>query len=585
MFLKKASLLLIVISLCFHFGFAGVTGWRTPVLVVGNDGIVYEKPIVKVGPNGMVYCLYRYEGGPNLVGEIHLQTWDGKQFGVLEDVNVSDNSLETKAYEGDIYVTDNGNVHVAWTEFVRGDSWTNYIKYRFWNGSVWSPIYTLATLHVDYTEDLRVAADNNGNVAVTTMHWPSAVCILCTKYGDQIGIEEFPGEGRFKHPDCDMDENFIHVVFQYDSGNGYVAQHAVRANTPNGQWLLSEQMSYNGIEFGRPRICLDEYNSPHMTYWEEGDMAGFGRQLWYVGSVNNDWDDAICLTGEDEYPLFHWADIAVKNKVVAATCVLGQSQSGESIYHMRIDSNGHQNLPDVVPGGIAPFLQSVALTDDGVSVIFYASERSALYLITNGEVSANGTLKAQFSHDTNIFWNSATSFNASASINLNPDHTITNYRWDFGDGTVVDTTSPTTTHTFTIYNITTSVKLTITASNGATGSTTVQIPIHAIYNGIPTSITQKRIRTLFYNRLANLIEWAPNQKNITAGFPEIVSYEIWRTVDTGIIGNSVYELLGEVEASAPLRFLDFQNVQDNVHYLYSIVSVDSAGHKSPYNNQ
>lgn len=169
-------------------------------------------------------------------------------------------------------------------------------------------------------------------------------------------------------------------------------------------------------------------------------------------------------------------------------------------------------------------------------------------------------------------------------MTLNPTFQIASYEWTFGDGAIQSTGMSTITHNYSIPAQTVPVSLKITATTGQIGRITKNVQIHALYSGIITSITSKRIRTLLYNRLANLVEWTANPKNVAAGYPTIVNYEIWRAIDQGVVGNPQYQLLGQVDANIN-RFLDYQGVEENVRYLYAIVCVDSAGHKSPYSNQ
>ncbi|UCH96980.1 MAG: hypothetical protein JSV88_09055, partial [Candidatus Aminicenantes bacterium] len=98
-----------------------------------------------------------------------------------------------------------------------------------------------------------------------------------------------------------------------------------------------------------------------------------------------------------------------------------------------------------------------------------------------------------------------------------------------------------------------------------------------------TSVDTKQLRTLFFNRPANEVQWMANPKNETAGYPAITAYEIWRAPVSGVMSDSSYVLLGEVNVGVN-QYLDYQGVQANVQYVYSIRSVDSEGHISPFNN-
>jgi len=178
-----------------------------------------------------------------------------------------------------------------------------------------------------------------------------------------------------------------------------------------------------------------------------------------------------------------------------------------------------------------------------------------------------------------FFWGSNNIFDATPCTALNPGKNIVSYEWNFGDGTTLTTTNPVATHSFQTYGSVVRVTLKITAQNGEMGTIYKDIHIHALYTGIVTSLVPRQLKTLFFNRPANEIHWTANPKNDAAGY-SISSYEIWRaTVSSG----ANYILVTRVGADVT-QFLDYQGLQSNVQYLYSIRSVDNLGHISPFNN-
>jgi hypothetical protein len=121
------------------------------------------------------------------------------------------------------------------------------------------------------------------------------------------------------------------------------------------------------------------------------------------------------------------------------------------------------------------------------------------------------------------------------------------------------------------------------AETGEEGTIDKDIHIHALYNGIITNVREMQIRTLFFSRPANEIQWMDNPKNEAAGYPSITRYEIFRAPVSSIMYENAYVLIAEVDAGVT-RFLDYQGVQANVNYVYSIRSVDAEGHISPFDN-
>ncbi|MCO5239187.1 MAG: PKD domain-containing protein [Chitinophagaceae bacterium] len=105
----------------------------------------------------------------------------------------------------------------------------------------------------------------------------------------------------------------------------------------------------------------------------------------------------------------------------------------------------------------------------------------SLLLLTYVNSNAENTAGSEPSALTADFTASVTSgcaplvvqFNGSAST-FNPGDPIVSYTWDFGDGTVINTTNPSPTHTFTTTDPFKSftVKLTVTSQSGGTNAIT-----------------------------------------------------------------------------------------------------------------
>jgi PKD repeat protein len=97
---------------------------------------------------------------------------------------------------------------------------------------------------------------------------------------------------------------------------------------------------------------------------------------------------------------------------------------------------------------------------------------------------------AAFTESTSVSTGQVANFDASASSD--PDGTITNYHWDFGDGQTLDTSSPTTAHIYTTPGVKT-VTLTVTDNDGSSGQaqhsyTVLNRPPVAVFT-VPTSST------------------------------------------------------------------------------------------------
>lgn len=582
MMTKKFFLLFIAFSILFTLGYPNSSAWKDPVLIAGEANIRYDKPVIQFGDAGLVYILFKYRNAMAKLTEIYLKTYDGKNLGVVGDqLNVSD-TPDFTSYESDLEVTPTESVHVAWAEYSHANNSTHYIRHRWFDGNTWSEITTLGSIEAEHVEDLHMAVDSNNNAHVAFMIWPSAQCYLASKFGDEVRISKFPDPGRAKHPDVGVDDNFVHVVCQFRSAAGagtrYTINYAKMPNEVGAAWATSEA-TINDHDCARPRMYLDENNYPHILYYEE-NTTGSARRLWYF------YWNGMEFTGRKNvmnsiHRLFHFSDFAVRQDKVAVTVQFGQSKGGRQIYYNNKTGGDWQN-PVILPGVSSPRHTSVDLSPDGtVSAVAYLKGDSTIYLIANGEIT--GALEAAFSNADRIFWGDIVTFDASQCAALNPDHNLVTYEWDFGDGTTETTSSPTITHSFNQYGAGIRVTLNIIAETGASGTVYKDIQIHALYNGIITSVESKQIRCLFYNRDANEIQWTNNPKNVGAGYPNITGYEIWRAPFTSYVSNYDYAYVGGVDAGVT-RFLDYYGVQGNVQYVYSIRSVDAEGHISPFDN-
>ena len=576
MIFKRFFLLFIAFSILGAVGYVEAASWRNPILIAGEPNIKYEKPTVRFGPSGMVYIVYKFRDTPKGLTEIYLNTYDGERVGILGDrLNVSDTPTLT-SYEPVMYVTPNEFVHVAWCEYPRSDKENHYIRYRYYDGVSWSETFTVGQIRTDLLEDIRMAVDNSGNVHVALMVPSKGVCYLADKYGDETRMVLLPEVGRSKHADVGVDDNFIHVCWQYNLAGRYTVQYAKKENKLDGMWVYSGSV-VSKHNCGRPRLHVDENGFPHFLYYEE---VGNQRRPWYFYWNGTNYVGKETALGQ-EFRLYHFMDLVVKNNAAAASVQAGPWGGGRNIFYNYKKAGVGWEEVQAVPAVAIPIYQSVDLSDDGlVSAIAYQRSQDAIFLLSNGEIKAGGRLQAAFNNADRIFWGFDNTFDASPCPGLNPGYIIDSYEWDFGDGTILTSSNPIVTHNFQIYGTDVRVTLKITAQTGETGTIYKDVHIHALYNGIVTSVNSRQLRTLFFNRAANEIQWTANPKNAAAGYPAITNYEIWRT---SVSSGANYTLIAEVGADVTY-FLDYQGLQPNVQYFYSIRSVDSEGHISPFDN-
>jgi PKD repeat protein len=155
------------------------------------------------------------------------------------------------------------------------------------------------------------------------------------------------------------------------------------------------------------------------------------------------------------------------------------------------------------------------------------------------------------------------------------DGTITNNRWDFGDGMTAG--SPQVDHTYsTPGNFT--VILTVTDNDDITGTAWKVIRVlDAPLPPVNVKVTRALNRTAFYVNYINNVTWDENPGN--AGLFTIAKYRIYRK--TQAAADAEYMLIGEVSAGTK-EYIDqgFSDAQEAGNYVYMVTAVDDSGNES-----
>jgi len=590
-FKKKFNHICLFVGLIFILGISSgiVLAWETPITIAGQGNHKYYKPEIGFAPSGAVYITYRDKDSAGGDSDIYICHYDGEE---MTYENVSNSVTfwpRYKSYESDIEVTADGIVHVAWVAHDRNIPDTHYIKYRYLDGNTWSDIVSLGTLHMhpgDVVFDLRLGVDNMGNVHVVLQEEHQVVSRYFAKYGDTIlPMENIGNPGsRKKHPDIAVDDNYVHFIWMRKVGFPYVIMYQKRENRLGGTKGEIQQITFPKEPSASQKSRID-VGSDGLYHFAEFKKTGTIKKLkYYKEQPDGTLSKAVTVSDPNKLKLYHWAGLEVRDNSIICIMQLGSSSGGSGIfYNWQKDGVWGGYLP--IPNTEGVVHDSVDLSPDGeIAAVAYQEFDTAIKLVSSAPITATGTLETEFTHPDTVFWGSDITFDASQCANLNPDYTIASYEWDFGDGTVETITSPTITHRFNTYGQDVDVTLKITAETGETGLNNKTIHIHALYNGIITSVTPMRIKTLFYDRPANEIHWDPNPQNTNAGYPNITSYQIWRAPQSATFSDDDYVNVGEVESNVN-QFLDYFGVQENVQYVYSIRSVDVEGHISPFNNQ
>jgi PKD domain len=589
---QKIIMILIVLTFVLPWATpAQEVTWKEPMVIDNAGGHSFDKPEIKFDPSGAVYITYR-KRYPNKNSDIWMCRYDGKEKTYL---NVSEtgtvfNTFE--CYESAVEITDDGIVHIAWVALDLTQVDKQYIQYRNYNPSIgtWSDIVNMNTFHVhedDFVFDLRLGVSNNGNAHVIYMLDEAKNTYYVAKYGDVVQPAEQIGGQKYKHPDIAVDDNYVHIIYQKLIGWPYVIMYIQKENQPNGAELAHFQLTYpnEGQKFAsqKARIALDSFGLAHVMDFHKHGPTNTRELLYYEQRTDGTWTEDVRVSDPNNLRGYHWAAMALRNDDIITTMQLGSTtptKGGLAIYY-NWKKSGQWLGYGLVTNTSGVLHQAVDMSHDGeIAACAFVVRENAIMMTSTGDITATGTLETNFNHPDNIFAGDTVTFDASESIDLNPDVNITSYTWDFGDGTIITTTSPTTTHAYNTYDQDFDVILTISSADEATGTIAKTIHVKALYSAIIDAVNSKRIRTLFYSRVANEVLWSANQKNVDEGLPTITKFEIWRALSGSVLTEADYQKVGEVNASI-FSYFDYNGLVDGSTYVYVIRSVDADGHRSP----
>jgi hypothetical protein len=476
-------------------------------------------------------------------------------------------------------ISSDGTIHCAWIEANGPEALTHYIRYRYFDGVNWSPVETLRTLQIDgevsgwnleKVDDVRIAADEDGNLVIGYMVWPAARCQTISRFNKVVYNDAFPFAGRSKHVCVDVDDKYIHATWLGMDGV-YAIYYARRNKAPNSPWgSIIKVYQPPNYPPDRPYIQVGTRDSvPQLVYLH--NVEGGGREMHHRSLRNNKFSE-VYMASDKEIGTFHQPRMNVLDN--DNLIILTQIWAGGARQYYNWKQNGQW-------GGLTLYNRVKAtssygdcdLNASGVAAINY-TDGGSVRLATSGPLTINDLPTAVITVDKeSLFWGETITMNSTGSTD--PDGTIVGFEWKIvQDGVTIP--GATASYTFNKSYNNVRVRLIAIDDKGGRGIAEKTINVKALYTA-PSTATKKMIQTLIYHKEGYVIEWTPNPKNDTEGYA-IVKYKISRKA----ADSDEWVELGEVPADRR-AYADVTNAA-GTEYIYAVSAVDDQGRMSPYDN-
>ncbi len=545
------------------------SGWAQNYVNLSNSpGWQSDCPRIEVDVAGNIHVvwaeIYTLSGIYFTSGDAFYSRYDIVTEQWSTPINLS-NSRQVANGEGYLVDIDSdavGNIYVAYVNNTR------YLL-RVFSGGSWSGPFEVAS-NASTIDQVRVAVTPGGDIFTCWWETGSGTCYSRARVGGNWeSVQQISPAGmRSKFPDIAVGTNVAYCAFMGVADGNYRVIVTSRALTYGANWTSPRRATTSGVQEQQPAVAVDASDVAHILYTPEFDME---RIVRYVFGTNAGFSAPADLTGKEglHYPAIY----ANGNNLYA--CWQAAAGVGYS-YHI----GNAWTPPAVLPGsGNILYLTDIATSLDQ-SKVYFVWESGSGYgteILWSGPLPLSGNTPPQaafsFSPATAIFPADIT-FDASSS--RDPDGSIAQYSWSFGDGGAG--TGKTVTHTFQTFG-TFSVKLTVTDDMGATGSATRAVEILRLFQPLNIQVESHPDESLFRTRYLNIITWARNPANDAIG-ATITTYRVYRKEKTD--PDSAYAAIGDVSGTA-LTYTDktVKTLTEKDLYAYTVTSINNEGKESP----
>jgi PKD repeat protein len=473
-------------------------------------------PNIAVGNNN-VFCCWQESGGPGYqIGYVRRNKSAGSSWSASAPVAPS----SLKQQVPDIEIDGNDVAHMVFTPLVVTGG-TRIVVYTRWTGSSWTSPQTISSQTLLHYPSIYERG-NNIYVCWQLGAWGygSGVNFNNRINGAWTGLGAVPNSKGASFTDVATSPSQNQVYYVWDDLGGYP--------TPGGTWEVYCNMGETGAPPPPPPpgapVALFSYSptsgSPPLT-------------VSFNGSASYDSDGTITAYS------WNFGD--------------GASGSGAVVTHT-------YNSAGV-------FTARLTVTDnDG------KSDSTSHTVNVTGQTEPNEPPVAEFSFSPNTgIYPLQVTFDAAGS--RDPDGSIVQYNWDFGDGRTGS--GRVVTHTYTRGG-TFLIRLTVRDNKGSTATRSKPITVLTLRPPLNINWSTHADESLFQTRYVTEVTWERNAANDALGV-QVVLYRIYRKKTSE--GNNAYRVIGEV-AGDIYRFMDKDAGANNI-YGYTVTGLDNAGHESP----
>jgi len=525
-------------------------------------------PRIKVDGVGNIHAvwaeIYTLSGIYYTSGDAFYSRYDIGTHQWSTPVNLSGSGLvdNEEGYLVDVDADAAGNVYVV---YVNG----NAIVLRIFSGGTWGAGVELHR-NPSTIDQVRVAATPQGDIFTCWWETAPGICYSRARIGGNWeGVKQISPSGmRCKFPDIAAGANVVYCAYMGVTDVTYHVVVTSRALTSGASWSSPKRATSSPDQEQQPAVAIDGSDVAHIVYTPEFDTE---RIVRYVFGTSAGFSAPKDLTIQEN---LHYPAIFAKGNNLY---VCWQSARGVG-YSFRGD--GAWTPPAILPGTLGVLYLTDLATSPNQEDIYFVWENGTglgteIYWSGPLPLSENTPPLAAFSFTpaTAIF-PADISFDASAS--RDPDGSITQYSWSFGDGGAG--TGKTVTHNYKTYG-TFTVNLTVTDNKGATASLSKSVVILRLFQPLNIQVETRADESLFRIRFLNIITWQKNPANDAIN-ATISTYRIYRKKKAE--PDSAYAAISDVPGST-FTYTDrtVTTAAEKGLYAYTVTSLNAEGKESP----